>query len=70
MKEAVMKSALTRVLGPADGKAGFLGSIAVRFMLNGDATGGGFSLVEQPHVSARPGRSDAPSSPGRRVQLT
>jgi mannose-6-phosphate isomerase-like protein (cupin superfamily) len=42
----------TRVLGPADGKAGFLGSIGVRFMADGETTGGGFSLVEHP-MSAR-----------------
>jgi mannose-6-phosphate isomerase-like protein (cupin superfamily) len=42
----------TRVLGPEDGKAGFLGSIGVRFMLDGDISGGGFSLVEHP-MSAR-----------------
>src|ERR1700733_5073477 len=41
-----------RVLGPADGKAGFLGSIGVRFMIDGEATRGGFSLVEHP-MSAR-----------------
>src|SRR6185312_9022617 len=37
-----------RVLGPNDGKAGFLGSIGVRFMIDGDESGGGFSLVEHP----------------------
>ena len=37
-----------RVLGPNDGKVGRLGSIGVRFMLDGDETGGGFSLVEHP----------------------
>jgi mannose-6-phosphate isomerase-like protein (cupin superfamily) len=42
----------TRVLGPADGKAGFLGSIGVRFMIDNETTGGGFSLVEHP-MSAR-----------------
>lgn len=47
-----MQTTPPRVLGPADGKAGFLGSIGVRFMLDGDATGGGFSLVEHP-MSAR-----------------
>jgi quercetin dioxygenase-like cupin family protein len=39
---------VTRVVGPEDGKAGFLGSIGVRFMVNGDESGGGFSLVEHP----------------------
>ena len=43
-----MQTTSNRVLGPADGKAGFLGSIGVRFMLDGGTTGGGFSLVEHP----------------------
>ncbi len=47
-----MQTASTRVLGPAEGKAGFLGSIGVRFMLDCQTTGGGFSLVEHP-MSAR-----------------
>lgn len=38
----------TRVLGPDDGEAGFLGSIGVRFMIDGGRTAGGFSLVEHP----------------------
>jgi quercetin dioxygenase-like cupin family protein len=37
-----------RVLGATDGKAGMLGSMGVRFMLTGEETGGGFSLVEHP----------------------
>jgi quercetin dioxygenase-like cupin family protein len=37
-----------RVLGPDDGKAGRLGSIGVRFMVDGTESGGGFSLVEHP----------------------
>jgi mannose-6-phosphate isomerase-like protein (cupin superfamily) len=37
-----------RVLGPKDGTAGDLGSIGVRFMIDGAETGGGFSLVEHP----------------------
>jgi mannose-6-phosphate isomerase-like protein (cupin superfamily) len=41
-----------RVLGPADGDAGFLGSIGVRFMVDGDTAGERFSLVEHP-MSAR-----------------
>jgi len=47
-----MQTASTRVLGPAEGKAGFLGSIGVRFMIDGATTGQGFSLVEHP-MSAR-----------------
>ena len=37
-----------RVLGRDHGKAGFLASIGVRFMIDGDRSGGGFSLVEHP----------------------
>lgn len=37
-----------QVIGPSDGRAGLLGSMGVRFMLAGDETGGGFSLVEHP----------------------
>jgi|SRR5690348_14098540 len=36
------------VLGPQDGKAGFLGSIGVRFMIDGEEAGDRFSLVEHP----------------------
>ena len=41
-----------RVLGPRDGKAGFLGSIGVRLMVSGADSSGGFSLVEHA-MSAR-----------------
>ena len=41
-----------KVVGPRDGRAGFLGSIGVRFMIDGADSGGGFSLVEHP-MSAR-----------------
>jgi quercetin dioxygenase-like cupin family protein len=37
-----------RVVGPADGLAGFIGSIGVRFMLDGPEAGGRFALVEHP----------------------
>jgi quercetin dioxygenase-like cupin family protein len=37
-----------RVLGPKDGKAGSIGSIGVRFMIDGAESGGGCSLVEHP----------------------
>ena len=37
-----------KIVGPQDGKAGFLGSIGVRFMTFGDETGERFSLVEHP----------------------
>jgi mannose-6-phosphate isomerase-like protein (cupin superfamily) len=39
---------LATVLGPTDGAIGSLGSIGVRFMISGDASGGGFALVEHP----------------------
>jgi mannose-6-phosphate isomerase-like protein (cupin superfamily) len=43
---------VAKVVGPGDGKAGFLGSIGVRLMIDSDGSGGGFSLVEHP-MSAR-----------------
>ena len=39
---------MARVVGPTDGKAGSLGSIGVRFMIDGEEAGGDFSLVEHP----------------------
>jgi quercetin dioxygenase-like cupin family protein len=53
----MMPTTPATVLGPKDGKAGFLGSIGVRFMINGGESGGGFSLVEHPmsaHALAAP----------------
>ena len=47
-----MKSAAVRVVGPKDGRAGFLGSIGVRFMIDGEEAGERFALVEHP-MSAR-----------------
>jgi mannose-6-phosphate isomerase-like protein (cupin superfamily) len=42
-------SAAPKIIGPQDGQAGFLGSIGVRFMIDGDETPDrGFSLVEHP----------------------
>jgi quercetin dioxygenase-like cupin family protein len=43
-----MAMSAARALGPGDGRAGFLGSIGVRFMISGADSGGGFSLVEHP----------------------
>src|SRR5262245_41512081 len=43
-----MDTPTPRVLGPHDGKVGFLGSMGVRFMVGGSESGGGFSLVEHP----------------------
>jgi quercetin dioxygenase-like cupin family protein len=47
-----METTTAKVVGPRDGRAGFLGSIGVRFMIDGEEAGGGFSLVEHP-MSAR-----------------
>jgi mannose-6-phosphate isomerase-like protein (cupin superfamily) len=52
MKGLTMAVTTAKTLGPRDGKAGFLGSIGVRFMIDGDESAGGFSLVEHP-MSAR-----------------
>ena len=52
-----MVTTAAKVVGPRDGKAGFLGSIGVRFMIDGGESGGGFSLVEHPmspHALAAP----------------
>jgi quercetin dioxygenase-like cupin family protein len=52
-----MDKAKPRVVGPRDGKAGFLGSIGVRFMIDGAEGGNRFSLVEHPmsaHALAAP----------------
>jgi mannose-6-phosphate isomerase-like protein (cupin superfamily) len=43
---------MATVISPGDGKAGFLGSIGVRLMIDGEDAGGDFSLVEHP-LSAR-----------------
>ena len=47
-----MKATAPKVVGPHDGKAGFLRSIGVRFMIDGEEADGRFSLVEHP-MSAR-----------------
>ncbi|GAC1434290.1 MAG: hypothetical protein NVSMB51_01090 [Solirubrobacteraceae bacterium] len=52
-----MSVSAAKVVGPKDGKAGFLGSIGVRFMLDGGEAGERFSLVEHPmsaHALAAP----------------
>ena len=48
-----MEATKAKVVGPKDGKSGFLGSIGVRFMIDGAETDGGFSLVEHPMSPAR-----------------
>jgi len=47
-----MQSPNPKVVGRADGTLAFLGSIGVRFLIDGAESGGGFSLVEHP-MSAR-----------------
>ena len=52
-----METSTAKVVGPRDGKAGFLGSIGVRFMIDGAEAGERFSLVEHPmapHALAAP----------------
>jgi mannose-6-phosphate isomerase-like protein (cupin superfamily) len=43
-----MTTPRAKIIGPADGKAGRLRSMGVRFMVSGDESGGGFALVEHP----------------------
>jgi quercetin dioxygenase-like cupin family protein len=43
-----METTTARVLGPRDGKAGFLGTIGVRFMIDGVDAGERFAVVEHP----------------------
>src|SRR5215204_2625608 len=55
--EGKMETTAPKIISPQDGKAGFLGSIGVRFMIDGDETDQGFSLVEHPmspHALAAP----------------
>ena len=52
-----MEKLAPKVVGPNDGKAGFLGSIGVRFMIDGAEASDRFSLVEHPmsaHALAAP----------------
>jgi mannose-6-phosphate isomerase-like protein (cupin superfamily) len=48
MELATAQGTKPKVIGPQDAKEGFLGSIGVRFMIDGDETDQGFSLVEHP----------------------
>jgi quercetin dioxygenase-like cupin family protein len=53
----MMETTAAKVVGPNDGKAGFLGSIGVRFMVDGEEAGERFSVVEHPmsaHALAAP----------------
>jgi quercetin dioxygenase-like cupin family protein len=52
-----MQATTAKVVGPGDGKAGFLGTIGIRFMLDGETAGQRFALVEHPmsaHALAAP----------------
>jgi mannose-6-phosphate isomerase-like protein (cupin superfamily) len=46
--EATAQDTKPKIVGPKDGKAGNLGAVGVRFMLNGPESDGNFSLVEHP----------------------
>ena len=59
-----MEATKAKVVGPKDGKSGFLGSIGVRFMIDGAETDGGFSLVEHP-MSPRALAAPAPQAQSR-----
>jgi mannose-6-phosphate isomerase-like protein (cupin superfamily) len=48
MEVATAQGTKPKIVGPDGGVAGFLGSIGVRFMIDGDETDEGFSLVEHP----------------------
>jgi quercetin dioxygenase-like cupin family protein len=48
----MIETTTAKVVGPSGGKAGFLGSIGVRFMIDGQDADERFSLVEHP-MSAR-----------------
>ena len=43
-----MEAIAPKIVGPQDGKSGFLGSIGVRFMIDGVEAADRFSLVEHP----------------------
>ena len=43
-----MQAQGVRVMGPGEGKQVWLGGLGVRFMIPGEASAGGFSLVEHP----------------------
>lgn len=43
-----MQEHLPKIVGSRDGKAGFLGTVGVRFIIDGLETGKRFSLVEHP----------------------
>ena len=48
MEIATAQATKPKLVGPEEGKLGFLGSIGCRHMIDGDETDQGFSLVEHP----------------------
>ena len=57
MELATAQATKPKLIGPDDGDLGFLGSIGARFMIDGEETDQGFSLVEHPmspHALAAP----------------
>jgi len=48
MGTAATQSTKATIIGPDGGTLGFLGSIGVRWMIDGEQAGGGFSLIEHP----------------------
>ena len=48
MQTDTAEGTAARVLGSGEGKLAFLGTIGVRFMIDGAESGGGFSLIEHP----------------------
>jgi quercetin dioxygenase-like cupin family protein len=47
-RSSAMPAAVARLLGPDQGEVVHLLALGVRFMIDGEATGGAFSLVEHP----------------------
>src|SRR3954452_9247408 len=47
-KEMEITATAAKIVSPDEVRDGFLGSIGVRFLIDGVETGGGFSLVEHP----------------------
>src|SRR5437588_10331772 len=47
-RQEVATAAGVKIVSPTDGQEGFLGSIGVRFMIDGSEAGERFSLVEHP----------------------
>ncbi len=59
-----MEAKAPKIVGPYDGKAGFLGSIGVRFMIDGNEAGRPFLLSGAPDVATGTCSPDAPPRAG------